>query len=77
MDEGIYTGDYSFKTKAGEILNGLLGSAKIIIFASHDLEFIKSQCNKLILLKKGKMSFYEDVPKGIEFYQSPQYLDDN
>lgn len=77
MDEGIYTGDYSFKTKAGEILNGLLGSAKIIVFASHDLEFIKSQCNKIILLKKGKMSFYEDVPKGIEFYQSPQYLEDN
>ena len=41
MDEGIYIRDYSFKTKAGE-MNGLLGSAKIIIFASHDLEFIKA-----------------------------------
>ena len=76
MDEGIYTGDLSFKTKAGEILSGLLVSAKIIIFASHDLEFIRSQCNKLILLKKGKMNFFEEVDKGIEFYQSPEYLKD-
>ena len=74
MDEGIYTGDYNFKSKASEILKGLLNSAKIIVFASHDLEFIRHQCNKLIILKKGKMNFYEDVDKGIEFYQSPEYL---
>ena len=52
MDEGIYTGDYNFKSKASEILKGLLNSAKIIVFASHDLEFIRHQCNKLIILKK-------------------------
>jgi lipopolysaccharide transport system ATP-binding protein len=68
VDEGIVSADESFIKKTKQHLETFINTNKIKIYASHDLKFIKDNCNKVFLLKKGKLSIFEDVDKGINYY---------
>ena len=72
-DEGIGAGDEAFKDKANKLMEEYMNSAKIKFFASHQLDFIKKNCQKLFLMKKGKLTIYNDVEEGISYYTSPNY----
>ena len=72
-DEGLGAGDESFKKKAKKLMDEYMNSAKIKIFASHQLSFIRNNCQKLFLLKKGKLTIFNDVEAGIETYVSKEY----
>ena len=72
-DEGIGAGDEAFKKKAKKLMDEYVGAAKIKFFASHDLNFIKSNCKKIFLIKKGKLTVYNNVEKGINYYTSEEY----
>lgn len=73
VDEGISAGDEQFKEKANKIINDYYRNSKIKIFASHDLSFIKSNCNKIFLLKRGEGKQYDNVEEGIDYYLSNDY----
>lgn len=68
VDEGIVSADESFIKKTKQHLETFINTNKIKIYASHDLKFIKENCNKVFLLKKGKLSIFNNVSKGIDFY---------
>ena len=73
VDEGISAGDEQFKEKAKKIINDYYKNSKIKIFASHDLSFIKENCNKIFLLKRGVGQQFNNVDEGIEYYKSSAY----
>lgn len=55
IDENIAAGDENFKKKATEKIHELFISGKTIVLASHMLDFIKHNFNRVIWLEKGKI----------------------
>ncbi|MCM3040846.1 ABC transporter ATP-binding protein [Paenibacillus motobuensis] len=55
LDEVIGAGDAAFAVKAKERMMGLMGKAKILVLVSHDLKTIEEVCNRVILLKNGRI----------------------
>lgn len=73
VDEGISTGDEQFRTTAQELLEDHLSSIKIKFFASHDENFLRQNCNKAFVMKKGNLRIFKDVNDGFKFYYSDEY----
>ncbi len=55
LDEVMGAGDKGFILKARQRIEQLIEQSGIIIFASHDLNLIKSYCNKFIELENGSI----------------------
>jgi ABC-type polysaccharide/polyol phosphate transport system ATPase subunit len=55
LDEMFSTGDAGFKEKSQARIHRMIDSAKIFVFASHDMNFIKSYCNRLFHLEHGNL----------------------
>ncbi|MGY3359011.1 ABC-type polysaccharide/polyol phosphate transport system ATPase subunit [Bradyrhizobium sp. GM0.4] len=53
LDEWIGVGDQQFRKKARQRLDEIVVRAGILVLASHDIELIKSTCNRAILLEEG------------------------
>jgi ABC-type polysaccharide/polyol phosphate transport system ATPase subunit len=53
MDEMISAGDLPFIEKAKKRLHEVIGKASILALASHDLQMVKSLCNKALWLEHG------------------------
>ena len=61
MDEWLNVGDDRFSHRAQERLKGLLDRAKILVLASHNLDLIRKNCNKVIRLEHGKITSIESA----------------
>lgn len=73
IDEVLAVGDAEFQKKAiGKMQDIAKGEGRTVLFVSHDMSAIKKLCNKLILLKNGKVQFLGDVSEGID-----RYINDN
>lgn len=68
MDEWIATGDKEFLEKASTRLNEIVGSAKVLVLASHNTELLQRVCNKALLLGHGKMLAFGDVESVLARY---------
>jgi ABC-2 type transport system ATP-binding protein/lipopolysaccharide transport system ATP-binding protein len=55
LDEWIGVGDQQFRKKARQRLDEIVVRAGILVLASHDIELIKSTCNRAILLEEGRI----------------------
>src|SRR5262249_9454171 len=55
MDEVLRTGDMAFQKKAGSMLDQLRSDHKIIVVASHDMEFIRHTCTRVVWLERGEI----------------------
>ncbi|MDH2343151.1 ABC transporter ATP-binding protein [Bradyrhizobium sp. SSUT77] len=56
LDEWIGVGDQQFRTKARQRLDEIVARAGILVLASHDVDLIKSTCNRAILLEEGRIA---------------------
>ena len=56
LDEWIGVGDQQFRQKARQRLDEIVARAGILVLASHDVDLIKSTCNRAILLQEGRIS---------------------
>ncbi|MCK1360281.1 ABC transporter ATP-binding protein [Bradyrhizobium sp. 199] len=56
LDEWIGVGDQQFRNKARQRLDEIVARAGILVLASHDVDLIKSTCNRAILLEQGKIT---------------------
>lgn len=56
IDEMFSTGDINFQQKSKLRIQKLIGSAQIFAFASHDLELIKTYCNRIFKLEHGQLT---------------------
>jgi ABC-type polysaccharide/polyol phosphate transport system ATPase subunit len=48
-------GDIDFREKSAKVLDKFLSEDRTVITASHDLDFIKRNCNRVIWIGKGKL----------------------
>jgi ABC-type polysaccharide/polyol phosphate transport system ATPase subunit len=56
IDEMFSTGDAAFQLKSRQRIQNLIDSAKIFVFASHDLAQIRTYCNKVFRLERGAIA---------------------
>ena len=56
LDEWIGVGDQQFRKKARQRLDEIVARAGILVLASHDVDLIKSTCNRAILLEQGRIT---------------------
>jgi len=64
MDEWIGAGDKEFRAKVIERMQSFVGSASIVVLASHNLRLLKRICNKALWLDRGEVIAYgsaEDI----------------
>ncbi len=61
MDEWLSAGDAGFWEKANQRLSKLVGEAKILVLASHDLNLIRHRCNRIAHLDHGRLVSVEEI----------------
>lgn len=55
MDEWLFTGDAKFQQKVNKRLSQNIDNSRIFIIATHNNDLILKNCNRAILLEKGKI----------------------
>jgi ABC-type polysaccharide/polyol phosphate transport system ATPase subunit len=70
IDEMIAAGDRSFADKAAKRLDRLTSAAHILVVASHSAETLKRLCNKLALLRDGRLVEIGPVNEILQRYES-------
>jgi homopolymeric O-antigen transport system ATP-binding protein len=68
IDEGIGAGDAHFQEKAQARARDFINRAKLMIMASHAIEFCKAMCNKALLLSNGGVVFFGDIEEAFQRY---------
>ncbi|MDL0110589.1 ABC transporter ATP-binding protein [Campylobacter felis] len=68
IDEAGAVGDPQFREKSIKLYKERLSRSKVIM-VSHDVAEIKEWCDKIIFMKNGKITVYDDVDEGIAVYQ--------
>jgi homopolymeric O-antigen transport system ATP-binding protein len=61
LDEWLAVGDAGFREQAHERLLGLVQRSKIMVFASHNLEMVRSYCNRIMRVDGGRASAVHDI----------------
>jgi teichoic acid transport system ATP-binding protein len=68
LDEALSTGDLHFSAKAGEKLQATIRQSKMVLMVSHQLEFVKKNCNRVIWIEKGTIVASGDPENVIHKY---------
>lgn len=55
MDEWLSTGDEDFKERANQRMKELVDSTKILVLASHSVDLLKKNCNRIVWLEHGRI----------------------
>lgn len=69
VDEVLSVGDISFRDKCLKKITELKDRVKGVIFISHNIEQVRSLCNRVLVLDNGKNVFDGEVIKGLTLYQ--------
>ncbi len=72
LDENMSVGDENFKKQSYKKIKELFKENKTIIIASHDLEYIQGNCDRVILIKKGSVVFDGNPERAIRRYRKDQ-----
>jgi len=68
IDEVIAVGDIVFRNRCESELFEKRASRSFII-ASHDMNFLRSTCNRAVLIESGQATLYPDLEQAIEIYE--------
>jgi capsular polysaccharide transport system ATP-binding protein len=69
IDEVMGVGDARFKAKSKELFAERMKTAKLIL-VSHSMRLIRSMCEVVVHLDKGRATVYDNVEDGIAAYES-------
>jgi ABC-type polysaccharide/polyol phosphate transport system ATPase subunit len=69
LDEVLSVGDLSFRAKSEARLRDLWGEHSTIVLVSHALDFVQSQCNRVLWLRQGRLVADGDPADIIAQYQ--------
>jgi lipopolysaccharide transport system ATP-binding protein len=69
LDEVLAVGDLAFQRKCMDFAKGLQQRNATILFVSHNMQSIKTMCERVIYLRKGEVQFDGPTDKGIELYE--------
>lgn len=68
VDEVLAVGDTKFQRKCIDKMMNIADSGKTILYVSHQMQTIQQLCDRVIVLKEGKVVYDGDVERGIEIY---------
>ncbi|TPQ29417.1 sugar ABC transporter ATP-binding protein [Bradyrhizobium guangdongense] len=68
LDEWIGVGDQQFRRKARQRLDDIVARAGILVLASHDVDLLRSTCNRAVLLQQGRIAAVGTVDGIIDRY---------
>jgi len=68
VDEILAVGDFAFQEKCVQRLRSFRAAGKTIILVSHSLTQIEEQCDRVILLEKGKLTIDGSPAEAIKTY---------
>ena len=68
LDELLSGGDIGFRAKAKDRMLDVVKRSKKKLIATHNLQFVKESCSKVLYLDNGKMKFFGDAKEGVELY---------
>lgn len=68
IDEMLAAGDAAFILKAKQRLSELINVAKILVLVSHDLEFVSSLCNRVLIINNGDKYFDGTTSEALKAY---------
>lgn len=68
VDEVLAVGDTKFQKKCIDKMLNIAKSGRTILFVSHQMNTIRQLCDRVIVLKEGKIIFDGDVEEGIKLY---------
>lgn len=71
LDEGLTVGDKYFQRKAFSKIQQFFRQGKTILTVTHEMRFITKYCNRVILLKEGKM-IRDGGPSITTYYEKSQ-----
>ncbi|WP_016953211.1 ABC transporter ATP-binding protein [Anabaena sp. PCC 7108] len=68
LDEVLSVGDESFKNKCKQRIDKFWDGETTVLVVSHELEFVKESCEKVIWLYQGKISFVGKAEETVNHY---------
>jgi len=66
LDEWVGAGDAEFQAKATERMNSLVATAGIVVLATHNINLMKTICNKAAWLDEGKILKFGEIDEVLE-----------
>lgn len=70
LDEVLSVGDGAFREKSEKRMKDIIANGATTLFVSHSLSQIKTLCNKVLWLDKGKQMAFGDTKEVVELYES-------
>jgi lipopolysaccharide transport system ATP-binding protein len=67
LDEVLAVGDAAFRAKCYNRI-GALQKKAAVIFVSHSMQQVSQICDRILMLQKGKVRWFGDVPRGVSEY---------
>jgi ABC-2 type transport system ATP-binding protein len=77
LDEVLSVGDESFKNKCKQRIERFWDANATVLVVSHDLEFIKQSCERVIWLDQGRVRFTGSADETINCYLNSLQQDSN
>ncbi len=78
IDEVLGAGDLAFQEKAKKRILSLINRARVVVFATHDLQGVQDICNRVAWMDHGQMRMLGDPAEVVAAYrksvESPQAL---
>jgi ABC-type polysaccharide/polyol phosphate transport system ATPase subunit len=69
VDEVLAVGDAEFQERSLERMQRFREEGKTFILVSHDLDAVRSMCDRAIVLDRGRVAFDGAVSEGVELYR--------
>lgn len=76
MDEVLAVGDGNFQKKCIEEFNKYKKMGKTVVLVSHDLETVRRYCDRVMLLRNGRLEIIADPKAAVEKYMSQNISDE-
>ena len=76
LDEVLAVGDAAFQRKCMNFARSLEKKGSTILFVSHNMYSIKTMCQRVIYLKKGKVVFDGPTAEGLKLYEDDSRMKD-
>jgi lipopolysaccharide transport system ATP-binding protein len=76
LDEVLAVGDLAFQRKCIDFARNLQRRSATILFVSHNMHSIKTMCDRVIYLRKGRIGFDGPTERGLELYEQDCRLTD-
>jgi ABC-type polysaccharide/polyol phosphate transport system ATPase subunit len=70
LDEVFDGADVFFQKKLSQRMKKFIADAGATIFVSHSAEQVREVCTHVMVMEKGKMTFFGDVEAGLNYYTS-------